>query len=128
MPLEVTSTHKIFELRKPHIALARALRIKPETLSLIGSNSKLSPFSDGDLLFDLGNIIVGKELTDEEKINKHEAGESFLTRDNEDELFGFYNDLPIALEIILNTMSFEEGLYRTRAYIVDWKKIGEIVQ
>lgn len=126
MPLEVTSTHKIFELRKPHIALVRALRIKPETLSLIGSNSKLSPFSDGDLLFDLGNIIVGKELTDEEKIDKHEAGESFLTRDKEDELLSYYKDLTVALEIILNTMSFEEGIYRTRAYMVDWKKIGDV--
>lgn len=123
MSLKETATHKVFELKKQHIALLKALNTKPEKLSIIGSFSSKSPFSDGDLFEDLGNIIVGKELSDEEKIEKHEADEHFFSRDKKDELLNIYKDLPIALEIVLNTLSFEEGTYRTRSYMVDWKKI-----
>lgn len=115
--------HRTFELKKAHLALINNLLIKPDKLALLSSKSTKSPFSDNDLMEDLGFLIVGKELTDEQKKLKTENGEHFYTRDNEEELLKIYEELPTALEIVLNTLSFEEGKYRTRFYEINWKKI-----
>ena len=115
--------HRVFELKTEHIALASALLIKPESLSLIGSKSPKSPFSDGDLIEDIAMIVVGKEPKDEEKKKMDEEGTFYYTRDREEDLLKIYEELPTALEIILSTKSFEVGIYRTRHYLIDWKKI-----
>lgn len=124
----MSTNHKVFELTTAHIALVKALIITPEKLSLVGSKSKISPFSNGlqtdtSLVEDIAMIIVGKEPSDEEKKIMNEEGTFYYTRDNEESLLKIYEELPTAIEVIFNTSSFEEGKYRTRHYEIDWKKI-----
>lgn len=117
------SNHILFELKKEHIAMISQLNITPESLSLIGNiKTQKSPFvSGGTLDEDLGLILVGKELSDEEKATKLMNGEEYLTRDNMKPLYDLYGSLPQALNIVLNTKSFEPNVYYTRAYENNWK-------
>lgn len=120
-----TLNHRFFRLRKEHVGMMKSLIIDPESLSLIGDNiDDKSPFSKGgSLLNDLGYILVGKELSDKEKEKKNELGEKYLTRDNPDELLAIFNELPLAIEVVFSSLSFEPGLYRTRHYYSEWTKI-----
>lgn len=115
--------HIVFELKKEHIAMISQLGTTPEKLSLIGNHkTQKSPFINGDTLDkDLAMIIIGKELSDEEKATKDENGESYYTRDNMQPLYDLYAELPQALNIVLNTKSFEPNTYYTRHYENNWK-------
>lgn len=117
------SNHIVFELKKEHIAMITQLETTPEKLSLIGNyKTQKSPFINGDTLDkDLAMIIIGKELSDEEKATKNENGESYYTRDNMQPLYDLYVELPQALNIVLNTKSFEPNTYYTRHYENNWK-------
>lgn len=122
----MSKNHKYFELKREHIALITNLLTTPEKLSLIGSsNTPLSPFSDNNLMDDLGDLLVGRELTDEEKKDLESKGIEYASRDNVDFLKQIYSELPEALDVILNTQSFEPGKYRTRWYERNWVKIDD---
>lgn len=122
----MSNNHKYFELKEEHISLITNLLTTPEKLSLIGCvDSSLSPFSDNNLMDDLGTFIIGRELSDEEKKELDAKGIEYKSRDDVDYLKQIYSELPMALDVILNTQSFEVGKYRTRWYERNWKKIDE---
>ena len=134
--------HKVFLLKKEHIALIKFLEV--DKIKYINQPQKLqkespSPFGGETLLGDLAEIIIGiepynnelmglgDELEADEKIAKtlkeFEGGKllSRTTQGVEEYLMGIYQELPQAMEIVFNTLSFEPGLYRTRHYMVEWK-------
>lgn len=119
--------HKFFTLKKEHLSMITNLDTNPDKLSLIGeTQTKLTPFLiEGDLDTVLGHLIVGKELTDEEKENKRLNNEPFLTRDNMDELYELYKELPTALNIVLTSKTFTPATYFTRHYENNWKIFNE---
>lgn len=115
--------HKFFTLKKEHISMIMNLDTNPENLSLIGeTQTKLSPFLlEGELDLVLGHLIVGKELSDEEKETKRANNEPFLSRDNMDDLYELYKELPTALNIVLTSATFTPATYFTRHYENNWK-------
>lgn len=119
--------HNFFTLKKEHISMIKNLDSNPDKLSLIGeTQTKLTPFlMEGDLDTVLGHLIVGKELTDEEKEIKRSNNESFLSRDNMDDLYELYKELPKALNIVLTSATFTPATYFTRHYENNWKIFSE---
>lgn len=117
--------HKTFELKKEHLALIKCIDFTSETFSLIGNiHSAVSPFGGVDLKTDLGDILIGRELSEDEKTTLRNAGTEFKTREDSEWMLKIYQEVPQALDVINNTFSFEPGIYRTRWYDRNWKKIG----
>ena len=120
----MSKNHKTFELKIEHIALITSLSTESNKLALIGCvDTDLSPFSGDSLIEDLGHILIGRELTDEEKNKLTEDGIPFKSREDVEWLKQIYSELPTALDVVLNSKTFEPGTYRTRWYERNWKKI-----
>jgi hypothetical protein len=120
----MSQNHKTFELKIEHIALIKGLVVDVKTISLIGcTDTKLTPFGGNSLEEDLVNLLVGRELTDEEKDKLTAKGETFRSKDDIELLKTIYSELPQALDVVLNSLSFQPGTYRTRWYERNWKLI-----
>jgi len=118
--------HRRFELKKEHLALISALKYDAISMSILFNeyNETLTPFGGIDLVTDLGDILIGRELSDEDKLRLTDLGGDFKSRDNDmGWAMDFYREIPVALEVISNRRTFELGLFRTRWYETDWKKI-----
>jgi hypothetical protein len=45
------------------------------------------------------------------------------TDEQKEEMDKLLSELPLALDIVLNTQSFELGLYKTKFHVREWKKV-----
>jgi len=113
-----------FELKEDHIKLIRQLKWHTNQDEVIQSCLKddddvtsKSPFGGDSLIEDLGTIIYGKT----EDFDPFESEELRYSEEQRDELMGLYEDLPMALEIVLQTGEFKEGNFKTKFHDRNWK-------
>jgi len=113
-----------FELKEEHIKLLKHLKwsLNDNRLMSIGDDKEEygeSPFGGDDIYEDMGLILNGKPkdfnpLDDEDLVVISETEISDLTK--------LFNELPMALDIILYNGSFETGHYKTKWYDRNWIK------
>ena len=115
-----------FELKENHVKLLKHLNwsIKSDQIVSRGNDDEEygdSPFGGDDLIEDMCIILNGKPknfnpLDDEVLVSE-------LSEEEKDNLLELFNELPMALEIILYSGSFEPGLYKTKWYDKNWKTV-----
>ena len=112
-----------FELKEDHIKLLKHLRwsIVSDQLVSRGADKEEygdSPFGGDDLIEDLNTILNGKpdnfDPLNDEGIE--------VSEDEKVRMLEIYYELPIALDIILYSSSFELGHYKTKWYDRNWIK------
>ena len=106
-----------FELKKEHLELVKYLNwdnLKDGTISTEPSE----PFGSNNSYDDMGIILYGKP----EDFDPLDGNPFDWTRQQKDEMDKIFNELPIALEIILNTQQFEPGHYKKKYHLPDWKR------
>jgi hypothetical protein len=112
-----------FELKEDHIKLLKHLRwsISSDQLVSRGADKEEygdSPFGGDDLIEDMNTILNGKpdnfDPLNDEGIE--------ISEDEKVRMLEIYYELPIALDIILYSSSFELGHYKTKWYDRNWVK------
>lgn len=114
-----------FELKENHIKLLKHLKwsLNGNLLISKGDDNEEygeSPFGGDDLIEDM-NIIINGKRDDFDPLNDEVLGID-LSDTQKNELIELYNELPVALDIILYTNSFELGNYKTKWYDRNWIK------
>jgi hypothetical protein len=112
-----------FELKEEHVKLLKHLRwsIKSEQIiSKMDDDDADSPFGGDNLFEDMSLILNGKP--DNFNPVDDEILVSELSDDDKIKLKELFNELPIALDIILNYGTFEPGFYKTKWYDRNWIK------
>lgn len=113
-----------FELKEDHIKLIKHLKWSMtqnnQILSRGNDNEEYgeSPFGGDDLFEDMDTILNGKpenfDPLNDEKIILNETQIA--------EMRDLFDELPIALDIILYTSKFEPGHYKSKWYDRNWIK------
>ena len=107
-----------FELKKGHVELLKHLEwgdLEDATISTI----EKQPFGDYAFYDDMGVILYGKP----EEFDPFEGNPFQWTPEQVVEMENLMSELPRAIEVVLNSQSFEPGLYKTRFSSRIWKKI-----
>ena len=108
-----------FELTKDHIKLLKHTRWDEIIDGIIISKGE-TPFDGFNHYEDIGIIIYGKPKDDFDI----EVDHPFVWSDEQKEYMDkLLNELPTALEVVLNSQSFEVGKYKARYHIREWSKI-----
>jgi len=109
------------ELKEDHIKLLKHLSWKELTENKeIITDGTNSPFGGLDYYEDMGIILYGQP----EDFDPFEGDPFEWTDEQKEEMDKLLSELPLALEIVLYTQSFEPGNYKARFHIRDWKKKG----
>ena len=114
----------IFELKEEHVKLVKHLRWSINNDNIISGvgddgDDMAPPFSENNIYDAIDLIINGRP----DEFNPFEIEDIKEYTDEEKAKFDtLYKELPIALEIILSTGSFEVGTYRTKFHDRNWKK------
>tara|TARA_Y100001937_G_C7132124_1_gene338118 strand:+ start:673 stop:1038 length:366 start_codon:yes stop_codon:yes gene_type:complete len=114
-------------LKEEHIKLLKHLSWSELTEDkVITTKDDGSPFGGFDHYEDIGIILHGKpENFDPSDPKSMEDINPFVwTTEQKEEMDQLLSELPLALEIVLSTKSFEPGDYKARFHIREWKKIG----
>lgn len=121
--------HIIFEMTEQHLAIIRCLDFTSEQLANLGkgdAKTKKTPFKDflGDknLVEYLAHILVGKKPTTLEFDKKTQEALKYIEDTEPTKLIKIYSEVPMAMDIIFNTQSFELGSYIRRRNEIDWEK------
>jgi hypothetical protein len=111
-----------FELKEEHVKLLKHLRwsIKSEQIISKMDDDDDSPFGGDNLFEDMSLILNGKP--DNFNPVDDEILVSELSDDDKIKLKELFNELPIALDIILNYGTFEPSFYKTKWYDRNWIK------
>ena len=115
-----------FELKEEHIKLLKHLRWSINKENIINGVANegdeiAPPFGEHNIYEAFDIILNGKPSN----FNPNEETEFPEYSDEQKEAWGeLYNELTIALEIILFTQSFELGKYKARYNERIWKKIS----
>jgi hypothetical protein len=113
-----------FELKEEHIKLLKYLRWSLNNDNVIvGVNDDgediAPPFGENNIYDAIDLILNGVP----DNFNPLTAENSREYSSEEKEKWDkLYSELPIALEIILSTSSFDLGSYKTKHHLHDWKK------
>jgi len=113
-----------FELKEDHIKLLKNLKwsINDVTnyIESIGNGDEFgeSPFGGGNMIEDMYIILYGKP--DEFDILNDSIIE--ISQSDIENMEKLFSELPMALDIILYTASFEPGHYKTKWYDRNWIK------
>jgi len=113
-----------FELKEDHIKLLKNLKwsINDVTnyIESIGNGDEFgeSPFGGGNMIEDMYIILYGKP--DEFDILNDSIIE--ISESDIENMETLFSELPMALDIILYTASFEPGHYKTKWYDRNWIK------
>ena len=110
-----------FELKETHLNLLKFLTWGEIEDGVITTKGE-TPFGGFNHYDDMSVILYGKPenfdpLVDEE----HEWEESKINEMDE-----LLHELPLAIEVVLNSRSFKPGLYKTKYHNRDWKLIKEL--
>ena len=109
-----------FELKEDHVKLLKHLSWKELTEGKqITTNGENSPFGGMDHYEDMGVILYGQP----EDFDPFEGNPFVWTDEQKEEMDKLIEELPLAIEVILSTGSFELGRYKCRFHIREWKKI-----
>ena len=110
-----------FELKEDHLKLVKRLSWQELTegkqITTDGTNS---PFGGVDYHEDMGIILYGQP----EDFDPFEGDPFIWTDEQKEEMDKLLEELPLAIEVILSTGSFEPGNYKCRFHIREWKKKG----
>jgi hypothetical protein len=116
---------EIFELKNEHLLLLKHLRWSVDKNKFLVSAEDIDvdtlPFSS-DNFYNAVNLILSGKPEKFDPLNTDEF--EIYTQEQKEEMDKLYNDLPLALEIILSMRTFEVGTYKCRWHLRDWKKIG----
>ena len=110
-----------FELKEDHLKLLKHLSWQEltESKEIITAGTK-SPFGGLDHYEDMGVILFGQP----EDFDPFE-GNPFIWTDTQKEYMDkLIKELPLAIEVILSTRTFELGNYKSRYHIREWKRKG----
>lgn len=107
-----------FTLNENHLKLIKHLAWGELKDGVISTEGK-TPFGGFDHYDDMATILYGKPenhnpMTDE----PHEWSDEQIK-----EMDDLLQQLPMAIEVVLSTQSFELGLYKSKWHIREWKKI-----
>lgn len=107
-----------FELTEQHISLCRYI--------------DWTEFPTRKEAFDNGNKNMKKEIYDEfglilygkpdKEFDPMESEQESWSDKHIEEMDKFVQELPTALQIMLQTGNFEYGTYKTKHYLIEWKK------
>ena len=114
------------QLKKEHINLLKHLSWGELSKDKKISTSETdSPFGGFDYYEDMGIILYGKpDEFNPSDLNSIENVNPFTWSDEQKkEMDELLSELPLALEVVLSTKSFEPGNYKARFHIREWKKI-----
>jgi len=113
-----------FELKQEHLDLLKHLDWSSEDNTyILRSSSTREPqklYNEDDVLDGVSLILEGK-YTMGDPLEQDEA--NTYPQEVKDRYYKLLSELPTALNIILNIGSFELGMYKTRSYLNEWKKI-----
>ena len=107
------------ELKEDHLKLLKHLSWKELTDDKqIMTDGDNSPFGGLDYYEDMGVILYGQP----EDFDPFEGDPFVWTDEQKEEMDKLLSELPLAIEIILHTQSFELGHYKARFHTREWKK------
>jgi len=112
-----------FELTEQHIALAKNLNF--ELLFSLAQDNKfeegnLFGYSD-DTFDDVGLIIYGMPDGEFDPLGSDVIS---YTENQKNEMGRLIGELPIAMQIMMQTGTFVTGKYKTKHHDINWKKVG----
>jgi len=111
-----------FELKKEHLDLLRHINwSEMDETNVIRTIDSPSPFGGDDVHEDMGLILYGLP----EGFNPLEDVEMEYTNEQKQMMDKLLNELPMAIEVILNSNTFELGHYKTKWHYRDWKKLNK---
>lgn len=111
-----------FELKKDHLNLLKHINwSEMDETNVIRTIDSPSPFGGDDIYEDMGLILYGLP----EGFNPLEDVEIEYTDEQKQEMDKLLNELPMAIEVILNSNTFELGSYKTKWHYRDWKKLNK---
>ena len=109
-----------FELKKGHIILLKHLTWRiDESNALITKVENETPYGGLSLLEDVGVMLYGQPEGEFDPLSPY--GPQY-TEEQTLEVDKLYSELPLALEVINYTQSFELGHYKTKFNIRNWRK------
>tara|TARA_R110001632_G_scaffold211149_1_gene336525 strand:- start:8003 stop:8374 length:372 start_codon:yes stop_codon:yes gene_type:complete len=116
------------QLKKEHINLLKHLSWNELSKDKQISTSNLetdSPFGGFDYYEDMGIILYGKpdEFIPSDLKAIENVDPFTWSEEQREEMDQLLSELPLALEVVLSTKSFEPGNYKARFHIREWKKI-----
>lgn len=109
-----------FELKEDHIKLLKHLEWNEltDTKSIV-SKGENTPFGGFDHYEDMGIILYGRPP----EFDPFEGNPFGWTDEQKEEMDTLLTELPLALEVILNTQSFTPGRYKTKFHDRHWKQL-----
>ena len=111
-----------FELKENHINLLKHLEWNELTESKdIVTKGENTPFGGFDHYEDMGPILYGQPAD----FDPFEGNPFEWTDEQKEEMDELLAELPMALEIILNTQSFKPGNYKTKFHDRHWKQLNK---
>ncbi len=109
-----------FELNEKHIKLLKHLEWDELSLDKqINTKGENTPFGGMDYYEDMGVILYGQP----DNFDPFEGDPFNWSESQKSEMDKLLSELPIAIEVILYTQSFDTGKYKTKYHDKDWKKI-----
>jgi len=108
-----------FELKEEHLKLLKHLEWEREFNGEVIITSGENPFGGFDHYEDMGVILYGRP----EDFDPFDGDPFDWTYEQKEEMDKLLSELPLALDIVLNTQSFELGLYKTKFHVREWKKV-----
>lgn len=113
-----------FELKPEHVLLLKNLRWSLNKENIISGvadegDDVAPPFGENNI-YEAIDLILNGRPDDFDPFNVEEIKEySDIQKAEWDKL---YNELPMALDVVLFNQHFETGNYKTRYHIRDWKR------
>lgn len=105
-----------FNLTEQHIALVKNVSLKEYFEWEVNEYKTVKDF----VYEDFGLILYGNVSGD---FDPTSADEADFTKEQKEEMDTLFNEIPQALQIMLQTGSFEAGNYKTKHHDINWKKI-----
>ncbi len=107
------------ELKEEHLKLLKHLEWDELLLyNQVHTQGDTSPFGGIDYHEDMGVILYGQP----DDFDPFEGDPFQWTEEQKEEMDKLISELPLAIEVILSTGSFELGNYKSRFHIREWKK------
>ena len=118
-----------FELKKEHLLLLKHFKwcVNKENKLLVSTDDlDESPLPYGaDELYPTMDLILNGRPDDFNKAEILDKEELKIYNDSDKTYFdNLYNELPLALEVILASQTFELGSYKCRYHLRDWKRLN----
>jgi hypothetical protein len=109
-----------FELKEEHIKLIKHIVFEKESLlsKQIKTPHDSTPWGGIDYYEDMGIILYGKP----EDFDPLDGNPFGWSRQQKDEMESLFDEMGLAIEIVLNTQKFEPGYYKKRYHLPDWKR------